>query len=98
MGNKRNRPGGKKRKRFIRAITARDRDMCFWCKEPFSSVWLPTLDHLQPRAYGGTNSQANLVLACQWCNRERGDLTVSAWIARLAEIWIPQEERKINAF
>lgn len=98
MAQGRHRPGGKKRKRLIRALRERDGDVCFWCKEPFTVKWLPTLDHLQPRAYGGSNTTANLVLACQWCNRKRGDLPVGEWIARLAEIWIPQEERKRHAF
>jgi 5-methylcytosine-specific restriction endonuclease McrA len=30
-----------------------------------------TLDHIVPRAHGGTNIRANLVVACRRCNTTR---------------------------
>lgn len=35
----------------------------------------PTLDHIVPRAKGGTNDRSNLRLLCAACNSLRGDLT-----------------------
>lgn len=35
-----------------------------------------TLDHVIPRARGGSNATENLVLACVKCNREKGDMSV----------------------
>lgn len=32
-----------------------------------------TLDHLIPVSKGGTNAQANLIVCCFACNRDRGD-------------------------
>jgi 5-methylcytosine-specific restriction endonuclease McrA len=32
-----------------------------------------TVDHVVPRSRGGTNSLTNLVLACEPCNRAKGD-------------------------
>ena len=33
-----------------------------------------TLDHVYPRAHGGTNAPGNVVSACGRCNRMKGDL------------------------
>jgi len=42
------------------------------------------LDHLVPRAAGGTNSRFNLVPACTPCGQSKGALSVAEWVARLA--------------
>ncbi|WP_163550532.1 HNH endonuclease [Candidatus Frankia nodulisporulans] len=42
------------------------------------------LDHLVPRAAGGTNSRFNLVPACTPCGQSKGALSVTEWVARLA--------------
>src|SRR3954467_6101132 len=34
------------------------------------------LDHINPRALGGDDSEANLALACRRCNRNKGDRTI----------------------
>jgi 5-methylcytosine-specific restriction endonuclease McrA len=33
-----------------------------------------TLDHVRPRADGGSNDASNLLTACDECNTQRGDL------------------------
>lgn len=43
-----------------------------------------TWDHKIPKAKGGTNAQANLVMACFQCNQEKGVLTETEFKAVLA--------------
>lgn len=67
-------------RRTRRRIFARDSFLCYWCD---SSVrvgssgdpgWLAaTLDHVIPRAHGGTNRMGNLVTSCSPCNALRAD-------------------------
>lgn len=60
-----------------RAIYERDRWTCGVCGEPVedglpsSSPWQATLDHIVPRAFGGSDDPKNLRLAHRWCNSIR---------------------------
>ena len=60
----------------------RDGCVCFYCEHDLFDPrvgywplgeWWPTLDHLLPRARGGTNAKSNLVLSCKACNVKKGD-------------------------
>lgn len=63
-----------------RAIYARDGRACVYCGR---LAPLLCLDHVRPRARGGTNDARNLVTACVPCNSSRRDLPLRAWcIAR----------------
>lgn len=42
------------------------------------------LDHLVPRAAGGTNSRFNLIPACTPCGQSKGALSVTEWVTRQA--------------
>lgn len=42
------------------------------------------LDHLVPRAAGGTNSRFNLVPACTPCGQSKANRSVTDWVAALA--------------
>jgi len=55
-----------------RNIFERDRNTCQYCGRRFSRMDL-TIDHVIPRARGGTDSWGNLVLACVKCNVRKGD-------------------------
>lgn len=63
------------------AIYRRDDWTCRVCTEPVdqelppNDTWAATLDHIIPRAQGGTDDPANLRLAHRWCNSVRGDTT-----------------------
>jgi len=52
-------------------VFLRDRYRCAYCHQQFHENVL-TLDHVQPRAYGGKSSWENLVSACSPCNNRRG--------------------------
>jgi 5-methylcytosine-specific restriction endonuclease McrA len=64
-----------------RALYLRDDWTCHICGEATSrrydhaDPWSPTLDHLVPRAHGGSDDPSNLATAHSWCNSVRGDLT-----------------------
>ncbi|AEH08448.1 HNH endonuclease [Candidatus Protofrankia datiscae] len=42
------------------------------------------LDHLVPRAAGGSNSRFNLIPACTPCGRSKGALSIADWVSRQA--------------
>lgn len=64
------------------AIYLRDGLACVWCGVGAESGVSLTLDHLTPRADGGTNQSTNLVTACRDCNSARQDTPASAWAER----------------
>jgi 5-methylcytosine-specific restriction endonuclease McrA len=54
---------------------------CCYCREPLS-LKDATVEHIIPKAYGGTDSAKNTALACQLCNTARGDLFDMAKVER----------------
>lgn len=49
---------------------------CGYCQIPGEYVYASMqIDHLLPIAVGGTDDEANLWLACPWCNAYKGDQT-----------------------
>lgn len=63
------RPGSTRRWRRLRAeVLERDGRTCRYCGAPATEV-----DHKHPEALGGTDALANLLAACQLCNRVKGD-------------------------
>lgn len=49
------------------AVLRRDRHTCRYCGAPASTV-----DHVTPKARGGTDDPANLVASCRSCNSAKG--------------------------
>ncbi|WP_309718942.1 HNH endonuclease signature motif containing protein [Armatimonas sp.] len=51
-------------------------DICEYCRYPeeFNSGRF-TVDHIEPRAQGGTDDLSNLALACRSCNEHKQDAT-----------------------
>jgi hypothetical protein len=64
-----------KRLRF--EIFKRDRFRCTYCGKKPPEVMLE-IDHVVPVADGGSNDPANLVSACQGCNRGKGSTGLEA--------------------
>jgi len=70
--------GNSKGRNALRTILLkRDGDLCYWCQKPIlfhietTHPESCTIEHLQRRSDGGTNSLDNLVLAHKVCNNER---------------------------
>ncbi len=57
-------------RRLRRTILERDGYRCVWCGSPATQV-----DHLTPKAHGGTDDPANLGASCGSCNSARGGMT-----------------------
>lgn len=56
--------------RGFRGILERDKHVCQYCGAKAN-----TIDHVQPKSRGGSNSPGNLVSACSKCNSRKGDRT-----------------------
>lgn len=56
-----------------RTIAARDGWCCHYCRRRLT-IDSATLDHVIPRAKGGTWNNTNLVLACRDCNKRKADM------------------------
>lgn len=69
-------------KRALKAAALRDCGRrCVYCATPLAHE-TATLDHVYPRAHGGTNIAGNLVAACGVCNRLKGDLLPQEFFLR----------------
>lgn len=56
------------------ALVKRDKSSCQYCGKKLSASAV-TIDHVLPRAQGGTTTFINCVVACQLCNNKKADRT-----------------------
>jgi 5-methylcytosine-specific restriction endonuclease McrA len=82
------------RLRIVRRLMERDGRHCYWCRVEFRGDELPTIEHVVPKSYGGSNHLHNLVLACDWCNQKRGVMTPREFRVWLRRNWVPPERRR----
>jgi 5-methylcytosine-specific restriction endonuclease McrA len=52
---------------------------CAYCGDELSGNF--DIDHVHPRAKGGSNADDNLMPACKWCNNKKRDKTVEEFRA-----------------
>jgi len=64
------------------AIHARERGQCFYCLRRFVARGR-VLDHVIPRARGGSNSYRNLVSCCVECNTRKGETAAEDFLRTL---------------
>lgn len=57
-----------------KVLVKRDKSSCQYCSKKLSASNV-TIDHVLPRAQGGTTSYTNCVVACQICNNFKADRT-----------------------
>ena len=74
---------GPRYKTHLRAyIAARDKHKCVYCG---LGDWKKTgrfeIDHVVPRAAGGTDNPGNLAWACRPCNKQKGSRSASAFLS-----------------
>ena len=60
----------------------RDDGKCQYCGKRSGKDNPLTLDHIVPKATGGTNRPDNIVAACRRCNQAKGDLPVEQFLSR----------------
>src|SRR5262245_14698893 len=66
------------------AIYLRDGMACVWCGTAVEDGARLTLDHVKPHSQGGTNAPANLMTACERCNKSRGARSVAVFAKSVA--------------
>lgn len=64
--------GSRDRRRRKYTLWKKQDGKCFYCTVDISLADA-TLDHRVPRSRGGKNALSNLVVACHFCNQEKGD-------------------------
>jgi 5-methylcytosine-specific restriction endonuclease McrA len=74
------------RRRYFRrrfAVWSLTGGRCLYCRRlvDFSGVGCFHVDHVIPRADGGTDDFGNLVPACDACNAAKGALSLNEWMA-----------------
>ena len=77
------------RKRFRRSILD-EWPECAYCGRKHPT----TLDHVIPRARGGSQDRRNLIGACGACNLEKSDMPWFEWY-RGQIFWTPEREDRI---
>jgi 5-methylcytosine-specific restriction endonuclease McrA len=73
---------------FRRRLTNRQGGRCYYCRSRMGGpgeLREATIDHVIPKAGGGTDRLSNLVAACRLCNAAKGDLSAAAFLEVLAE-------------
>lgn len=68
------------------AILARWGHRCAYCGGVATH-----LDHVEPLSKGGTDTESNIVPACQHCNLSKGAKTLAEWAATFAPLVDPKE-------
>jgi 5-methylcytosine-specific restriction endonuclease McrA len=62
-----------------RAIKEHFECRCVYCGETYDTNEL-TLDHVRPKAYGGSDLTSNLVPSCRSCNQAKGSQNWLQWM------------------
>jgi len=75
-----------KRRKYIRKILFESQDKCYYCgcrvhEREKDLLPIAAIDHKTPLSRGGTNCIDNLVLSCEKCNGEKGNLTAEEYLA-----------------
>ncbi len=71
-------------------LCRRQRGLCHYCGRRLTYSWpfVPagtdaTIDHVLPRAWGGTTTAGNLVASCHDCNHSKGGKLLAEWATPL---------------
>lgn len=85
-----------------RRIRERDGEICSYCRrpgrprgvDPDGKSW--HIDHVMPKAHGGDDDDANLVLSCAACNMAKGDSLDARWPAQLEAVRNDDDEEQAS--
>jgi 5-methylcytosine-specific restriction endonuclease McrA len=67
-----------------REVFERSRGCCHYCRTPLTLDGQWHVEHMLPRALGGTDDELNLVAACAPCNLAKRDRTALEFVAEQA--------------
>lgn len=80
---------------LCKAFFTEDRVLrCAYCGKPIKKA---TQDHVIPLAYGGENTAANIVPACNSCNASKGNESMGEWF-RSKPFYSEEREKKIATY
>ena len=74
-------------------VFRRDNFRCQYCGQTPPTVILE-VDHIVPRAHGGSDELLNLLTSCQECNRGKGARSLQDKVQPLAESIAAEQERR----
>lgn len=77
-------PESLSRRDVLRRWEEADEWSCTYCDASFGPMVVAEVDHVIPLAKGGVHKPFNLAPACAECNRAKGDMDMSDWLAVLA--------------
>lgn len=80
--------GAKRRRQlahYLRTSIARQGGLCALCSRPFTARWPATLDHIVPRASGGTWARMNLQAAHKPCNELKANMSMFTFERAVAD-------------
>jgi hypothetical protein len=89
---KRNRP--RKVTQRCRDIFAKSKGVCHYCKTELTLEGKWHIDHMTPRARGGSDDYANLVASCAPCNHRKHTRTEAEFFAYMAVCDAAEAERR----
>ena len=85
----------RERSRLVTGLLGRDGGAyCAWCGGKRNGRL--TIEHIVPRAAGGTDDPANLCLACRPCNQRRGGVDAIAWYLRCRHAGVQPRTRVLS--
>ena len=64
----------------LREMVLKEEPLCRYCKARGLIVASDTVDHMTPKARGGTDDRGNLCGACEHCNYSKGDKTAEEFL------------------
>lgn len=64
---------GSRKKHLVNSELEKGDVKCVWCQKVMKRTEI-TIEHMQPKALGGSNEDDNLKLACRKCNNDRGNV------------------------
>jgi 5-methylcytosine-specific restriction endonuclease McrA len=72
----------------LKAMRIECAGICFYCRSQHEPNDL-TIDHVIPIVQGGRHEAANIVLACERCNKSKNNRTLEQWVKR----WYERKKR-----
>ena len=66
-----------------KAVFRKGGGRCYYCGEPIFIDAYFEIDHIEPRANGGSSEIENLAPSCHECNHAKGNLNPDQWRAKM---------------
>lgn len=69
---------------IIIELYSQQNGLCYYCREELYGQY--DVDHVIPLSRGGSNGVDNLVIACAFCNRSKGNKLLEEWNGFLPQL------------